>query len=94
MLGAQIRHHLRDLRIGQRVAEGRHLLPAVENLIGDPGRGPELVLADIGQIRPLLAAASAGAVAVSAALALKQDSAGLFIGPGLSAAEGIGRQCG
>jgi len=88
---AKVRDHLGDLRVAERVAKGRHLLAAVENLGGDFSRGPELVLAQIGQVRPFLATATASTVAVSAALVLKQNRACLFVGLPRPTISGVGR---
>src|ERR1035438_9673035 len=67
VFGAKVRDHLGDFRVGEGVAKGRHFLAALENLGSDFGRGPELVLAQAGQVRSFFAAAAARAVAVGAA---------------------------
>jgi hypothetical protein len=90
VLGAKICDDLSDLRVGERIAEGGHLLPAVENLIGDLGRGPELVFAQSGEDGPFFAACAANSVAVGATLISKQDSSGLLGGLGFGAKDGAG----
>jgi len=80
VLGAEICDELDDLLVSERVREGRHLLATVEDLIGDFRRGPELVFAEAGEIRSLLAAAAALAVAVGATLVAKKDGADLLGG--------------
>lgn len=92
MFGAKVRDHLGDFRVGEGVAKGRHFLAAIENLGSDFGRGPELVLAQAGQVRSFFAAAAARAVAVGAALALKQNRACLFVGIPCPATGGVGRE--
>ena len=94
MFGAEVCDQLGDLLVGERVAEGRHLLAAVEDLAGDFCRGPELVLAQVGEIRTLLAAGSAGSVAVGATLVAKENRAGLLGSFGLRAEEGVGGERG
>jgi hypothetical protein len=76
VFGSQESHKLRDLCVGNRVAEGRHLLAAIENLIGNFFGGPELVLAQGGQVGTLFGASAIVAVAVGAAFIAKEDGAG------------------
>ena len=78
LLGAQVGDQLGDLGVRERVGEGRHLLAAVENLIGDFVRWPELVGAQTAEIGTLLSAAASRAVAVGASLVAEEDGAGLF----------------
>ena len=94
VFGAQVSGQLSNFIVGDRVAERGHLLAAVENLIGDFGRGPELVLAQVCQSRSLLSTDAADAVAVGTALVAKQSCAGLLGGPGLAAGESMGWVCG
>jgi len=94
VFGTQVSHQLGNLLFGDRVAEWGHLLSAVENLVGDSGRRPELVLAQVYQGRRFFGADAALAMAVSAAFVAKQDRAGLFVGLGPATAEGAGRDCG
>ena len=82
MLGAQIGDQLGDLLVGERVGKGRHLLAAVEDLIGDLGWGPQLVLAQVNERGSLLCADSANAVAVGATFVAKQERSGFFGGLG------------
>lgn len=77
MLGAQIGHKLRRFGIGEGFAERGHFLAAVKNLVGDPGRGPLLVLAEIGEHGTLFAANSSFAVAMGAAFHTKERGSGL-----------------
>lgn len=76
MLGAEENNDLGSLRIGQRIREGWHLLPAVLNLFGDLRRSPVLVLADVRESRSLLRTRSGGAVAMGASLVAKQNCPG------------------
>ena len=46
--GAEVSYQLCDLLIGEGVAEGRHLLAAVENLGRDFSGGPGFVSAKVG----------------------------------------------
>jgi len=78
VFGAQVGDQLSHLLVGEGVAEGRHLLSAVEDLGGDLGRRPKLVLADVDQRGRLFAADAADAVAVGAALVAEEDGAGLL----------------
>lgn len=66
MLGAKESDDLCRLRIGQRIGEGRHLLSAVLNLLGDFSWRPELVLADIHERWRFSCAFSMRAVTTSA----------------------------
>ena len=94
VFGAEVGDQLSDLLIGEGVAEGRHLLAAVENLMGDFGRGPVFVLAQAGEAGGLLGSLTAGSVTVSAALVAKEDRAGLLAGFVVGAEQGVGRGCG
>lgn len=91
--GAQIGHQLRNFLVGERVAEGRHLLTAIQNLIGDLGRRPFLVVRQTGQIRSFLGSNAAVAVAMSAALVAKKNGAGQLGGPVLRCGEAMHRKC-
>jgi hypothetical protein len=77
------------LIVGERIAERRHLLAAVENLAGDFGRSPELVFAQTSQVRPFFAACAARSVAVGATLVAKEKRAGLLGGFGPRAGESV-----
>ena len=80
ILGAKIGDELRNLLVGQGVAEGRHLLPAVQDLSGDFCGGPRFVRTDAGERGGFFAANAVGAVAVGAALVAEQNSAGFLAG--------------
>ena len=82
VFGAKISHQLGCFLVGYRVAERRHLLTAVEDLIGDLSRGPLLVLAQVDERRSFLGADAVDAMAMSAAFVAKQDGAGFFGGLG------------
>ena len=96
MFSAKISDQLGSFLIGDRIAEGRHLLAAGEDLVGDPGRGPELVLAQVNERRRFLGADAADAVTVGATFVAKQDRAGPFGGLGASFGleEAVGRERG
>ena len=79
VLSPQVGHQLGNLRVRQRVAKGRHFLPAIQNLVRDFLRGPKLVLADIGERRPFFAADSLRAVAMRAILLAEKECAGLLV---------------
>jgi hypothetical protein len=83
VFGAEVSHQLRDLLIGERVAKGRHFLPAVGDLCRNFVGWPQLVLAQIDERRRLLAARPAYAVAIRATLVAKQNCAGLRAGLGI-----------
>ncbi len=87
MLRAQVGDDLCNLGISERVGEGWHFAPAVENLLGDPRRRPVLVLADIGKRRSLLCAGAGDAVAMLASFIAKENGSGLFVGPGIGGKE-------
>lgn len=76
MARAQIGNELSDLRVGEGIAEGGHLLPAIHDLAGDFGRCPLLVLIDVEQRRGLFAADGSLAMAVGATLVAKERGAG------------------
>jgi hypothetical protein len=80
MFSTQVRNNLRYLRVAQRIREGRHLLPAMQNLLGHPGRTPQLVLANVHERRSFLGTHAADAVAVDAAFVAKQDRTRHFVG--------------
>jgi len=94
VLGAEPGHKLGCLLVGERIAEGRHLLAAVENLMCDLGWGPAFVLAQTGQVRRLFAACAACAVAMDTALVAKENRAGLLGGSGFCAKQGVRRDRG
>ena len=94
MLGAEVSDQLGDLLVGERLGEWRHLLAAVEYLVGNSLRGPVLVLAQASEVRPFFAAAAARAVAVNAVLVAEKESAGLLGGFGFGAEEGMGGERG
>ena len=76
MLCAKIRDHLGNLRVGERVAKGRHLLPAVEDLGAQAIRLPLLVATQIGKGRTLLAANAVRSMTTGAAAVAEEHSAG------------------
>jgi hypothetical protein len=80
MPGAEIGNQLRNLLVGERFAEGRHLLPAVGDLVDHLGRRPILVFAYVDQGRRLLGANSARTMTERAAFVAKKNRAGLFVG--------------
>jgi hypothetical protein len=90
VLSTEVSDQLGDLLIGDRVAEGRHLLATVENLAGDFFRRPGLVCAQADEARSLFAADATGSVAIGATLVAKQQCAGLLGGLGLSTGKGVG----
>lgn len=90
MLGAEVGDQLGDLLIGDGVAEGRHLLAAVENLTGDFLRGPGLVCAQADEAWRLFAADAARSVTIGATLVAKQQCAGLLGGLRLSTEQSVG----
>jgi len=94
VFGAEISDDLGNLRVGESVGEGRHLLAAVENLIGDLCRQPDLVLVDLGEVRAFLAAHAFHGVAVPAILIAKEDGARHLVGFFVGGGEGLGRDCG
>ena len=94
MLGAQIRDQLRDLLVRKGVGKWRHLLAAVENLIGDFVRGPELVGANGAQVRAFFPAGASRAVAVCATFVAKQNGTGLLRGFFFGARHGASRSYG
>ncbi len=47
MPGTEVGDELGRFRVGDGVAEGRHLLAAVEDLVGDLDRGPGLLFSYI-----------------------------------------------
>jgi len=89
VFGAQVGDQLGDFCVRERVTEGRHLLAAVHNLIGQFGWSPELVVADAGERWGLWASDAAFAVAVSATFIAEEDGAGLFVGPLPGVEEGM-----
>lgn len=80
MFGAEVGDDLGDLGIAERVAKGRHLLAAIQNLVGDFVGGPLLVAADISESGAFFCAFEIGAVAVGATFIAKEDGAGEGIG--------------
>lgn len=93
MFGAQISDQLSNLSICERVAEGWHLLAAVEDLVGDFGRNPKLARWQIGEGRRLFSADAAGTMAIGTAFVAKKDCAGFRFGLG-ACTKGPGRRCG
>ena len=83
MLGTQIGDKLGRFGVRYRVAKGWHLLPAIQYLARNSGRGPGFVLANADQRRSFLAALARYSVAVGASLVAKKNGSGLFIGRGL-----------
>ena len=92
MPGAEICNQLGSLGVGNRLAEGRHLLAAVQNLMGYAGWGPLFVLVKTSERRPFFAADAASAVTVVAATAVEEKRTGLFGGLVLFAEERGGRR--
>jgi len=93
VFGAEVGDKLGGFGVGDGFAEGRHLLAAVEDLIGDFGGGPELVFGQGGEDWAFLAADAGFSVAVGATLAAKEEGAGLlggfvFCGEGMRRARG------
>ena len=80
MLGAQESDDLCRLRIGQRIGEGRHLLPAVLNLLGDLGWRPELIFSNIQQCRRFSCAFATRTVTTGAPGIVEKNRTGHFIG--------------
>ncbi len=78
--GAQEGDDLRDLRIGERIGEGGHLLSPIHDLIGDLCGRPLLVGADIGKRWALFCAFEMVSVAMDAALIAEEGSAGEDVG--------------
>ena len=74
ILSAQICNQLQNLLIGKRLAEWRHLGPAVENLGCYFFVGPSLLFANLRERRSLFGAFEIGAVAESAAFIAKENS--------------------
>lgn len=93
MPGAEVRDQLSSFLVGERVAEGRHLRAAVENLAGQLWHCPHLVLAQRGgQCGGLLGACKICAVAMGAPLIKKERRACRFVGFGLGIGECAGWQ--
>jgi len=92
--GAHVGNQLGDLRVGERVAEGRHLLPTVEDLAGDFGWGPVFVGADAYEAGGFFAADAADAVAMGAAGVAEKDCAGLLVGLGFGGQDEVSGQKG
>ena len=82
ILGAEKRDDLHDLGVGERVAERRHLLPAIRDLLGDLFRRPCGIGPDVGERRPLFVSVQVRAVALGAAFVAIENGAGLLVGPG------------
>jgi len=80
ILGAKECHELRDLVVAQRIAKGRHLLSAVQDLVGHLVGWPVLVAANVGEGRRLLRSVQIGAMTVGAALVAEEHSAGFDVG--------------
>lgn len=76
MLGAQIGDDLRGLLVTEGVGEGRHLLAAIENLVGHLFDSPVVVLADVDERGSFLGAGEVCSVAVGTTLVAKEDGAG------------------
>jgi len=94
VFGADVGDQLGDFRVSDGVAEGGHLLAAVENLIGDFGRGPKLVFAEVDERRCFLGADAAYAVAMGTTFVAKQERAGLLVSFGFRCKEtGSGERC-
>jgi hypothetical protein len=80
--------------VGNRVAEGWHLLAAVENLAGYLGGSPELVFGQAGKIGPFLGTLAIGAMAVHTAFVAKENGAGALGGFGVRTQQGMDKQDG
>jgi len=78
--GAQVGDQLGDFCVRKRIAEGRHLLAAVHDLIGQFGWSQKLVVPDAEERGGLRAADATFAVAVSATLIAEENRPGLFVG--------------
>ena len=79
LLGPQERDKLRNLLIAQRVAEGRHLRSAVQNMIGHFLGWPAFVVANLSQSWRLLCSLQIGAMAKGAALVAEERGAGFHV---------------
>ena len=80
VLCPQISHQLGNLPVRERVTEWRHLLPAVQDLMGDLLRGPILVFAQVSQWWAFLSADPFGAVAMGTILLAKEERTGQLVG--------------
>src|SRR5689334_15615429 len=89
VLGSEEGDELLDFVVAERIAEGRHLLSAVEDLVSHLLRRPGLVFADFGQTGSLFGAFERRSVAIGAALVAVQGSAGFHVSRG-SGGEGGG----
>lgn len=78
LFGAEKSDQLLDFVVGERIAEGRHLLAAVEELAGDFVVGPLLLFADVFESRGFARAFEVGAVAEAAAFVAEENGAGHF----------------
>lgn len=90
VLGPQEGDELLDLLVAERIAKGRHLLAAVQDLVGHLLRGPCLVFADIGETGTLFGAFERLSVAIGAALVAVQGGAGFHISRGIGGEGGGG----
>lgn len=78
VLRAEISDQLSDLLVRHGIAEGRHFGAAIENLVGDLGRGPNLVLPQIDQGGSLFCTDSAITMTVGTTFVAKQQCTCLF----------------
>ena len=79
---AQVCDQVAHILIGNGIAEGRHFLPAIKDLIGKFFGRPGFVFRQVGECRRLLCANAAYAMAIRAALVAKENRAGLlFLAP-------------
>jgi hypothetical protein len=77
------------LFFGKRIAEGRHLILAVENTLGNLFVGPVLLFADFGKGGGFFGAFEVRAVTADAVVAEKNGTR-LFIGLGIRGLPGNG----
>lgn len=78
MFGAEIAHDLRDLLVCERVCEGRHLLPAIQDLIRDFCGRPILVFGQASERGSFFAADACDPVAMGTAFVAKEYRASLL----------------
>jgi hypothetical protein len=72
-------YELGDLVVAEGVGEGRHLLAAVQDLIGHFFRRPVFIFADFVERWGFFCALEVGSVTVGAALVAKERGAGFFL---------------
>ena len=69
-------------------------MAAVENLVGDFVRGPELIGANDAEVGAFLSARASCAVAIGATFVAKKNCAGLLGGLFFGARQGVSGRCG